>query len=68
MTSQDSIHGTCDADGEALQTAHERGVPVRLNEEMHVIGLNTELQNTEGTARGGSESGAHGTEDERSAE
>jgi hypothetical protein len=53
---QDAVDGAGHANGEALHTAHEPPRRVRLHQQMQMIGLNAEMQEAEGIARGCPES------------
>lgn len=50
-SSEDAVHALRDADGKSLKAARERAAIQCLNDEMHVIALNGEVQNAQAAVR-----------------
>ncbi len=65
---EEAVDGLRDPHGEALAAAGESGNAVRLDEEVDVIRLHTEIKDPEARAGGHGESAADGSEDSRAAE
>jgi hypothetical protein len=58
-----AIHGLGHPHREPLTAAGEASRALRLDEEMHMIGLNTEMQEPEGAGGASAECAADGTEE-----
>ena len=63
VATERSIAASRGPNDEALNAARERPGLIRLDQQMHVVALNREMQDTERTVRGRRQRGHDGVED-----